>query len=209
MDSLAPPSPHVEKSESMARHFLRQGPPTSSREIWPAGASGTERGPQIGYWAPLHRWIITARAWLRAVKSTFPGLPLLSAAAYAGASFAAGGCAPVCRPMHVRRAARDSSCAIGGAVPEVGRPAAHISESVVCPPGLSLPFGGLLWAARSAVACPAARGVARPGTGVARLSPDGGPPRQLPAVGVRGSIPRVGPLGTGVRPCCCGVSASR
>ena len=40
-------------------------------------------------------------------------------------------------------------------------------------------------------------------------SPDGGSPRQHPAVGVRGSIPRVGPRGTGVRPCCCGVSASR
>ena len=55
MDSLAPPSPHVEKSESMARHFLRQGPPTSSREIWPAGASGTVSRPEIGYLGPLHR----------------------------------------------------------------------------------------------------------------------------------------------------------
>jgi hypothetical protein len=36
----------------------------------------------------------------------------------------------------VRRAARDSNFAIGGAVPEVGRPAAHISESVVWPPNI-------------------------------------------------------------------------
>ena len=39
---------------------------------------------------------------------------------------------------------------------------------------------------------PAARGVSRHGTGTACLSPDGGPLRQHPAVGVRGSIPRVG-----------------
>ena len=154
MDSLAPPSPHVEKSESMARHFLRQGPPTSGREIRPAGASGTERAVKIGCLAVLHRWIITTRAWLGAVKAPLGRLFSRFATAYARASFAARGCAPVCRPMHVRRAARDSGCAIGGAVPEVGRPAAHISESVVWPLGLALPFGGLLWAARSAVACP-------------------------------------------------------
>ena len=58
------------------------------------------------------------------------------------------------RPRHVRRAAGDSGCTIGGAVPEFGRPAAHIRESVVGPPGLTPPFGCLLWAARSAVACP-------------------------------------------------------
>jgi hypothetical protein len=87
-------------------------------------------------------------------KRWCPGASAGSLSAYAGASFAAGGCAPVCRPRHVRRAVRDSGYTIGGAVPEVGRPAAHISESVVWPPGLALPFGGLLWAARSAVACP-------------------------------------------------------
>ena len=75
-------------------------------------------------------------------------------AAYARASSAAEGCAPICQPRHVRRAVRDSGCTIGGAVPEIGRPAAQISESVVSPPGLALQFGGLLWAARSAVACP-------------------------------------------------------
>ena len=58
------------------------------------------------------------------------------------------------RPRHVRRAAGDSGCTIGGAVPEFGRSAAHISESIVGPPGLTPPFGCLLWAARSAVACP-------------------------------------------------------
>jgi len=102
----------------------------------------------------MHRWIITTRAWLWAVKAPLGRLFSRLPAAYARASFAAGGCAPVCRARHVRRAVRDSGCAIGGAVPEVGRPAAHISESVVWPPGLAPPFGGLLWAARSAVACP-------------------------------------------------------
>ena len=58
------------------------------------------------------------------------------------------------RPRHVIRAAGDSGCTIGGAVPEFGRPAAHIRESIVGPPGLTPPFGCLLWAARSAVACP-------------------------------------------------------
>ena len=57
-------------------------------------------------------------------------------------------------PRHVRRAVRDSGCTIGGAVPEISRPTAQISESVVSPPGLAPPFGRLLWAARSAVACP-------------------------------------------------------
>ena len=51
----------------------------------------------------------------------------------------------------------------------------------------------LLWG------CPLGRSLprlpmgSRPGTVAARFSPDGGPPRQHPAVGVRGSIPRVGP----------------
>jgi hypothetical protein len=75
---------------------------------------------------------------------------------WAAVLFAAGGCAPVCRPRHVRRAARDSGCTIGGAVPEVGRPAAHISESVVWPPARALAavWRPSLWAARSAIACP-------------------------------------------------------
>ena len=156
MDSLAPPSPHVEKSESMARHFLRQGPPTSGREIRPAGASGTVSRPEIGYLGPLHRWIITTRAWLGAVKAPLGRLFSRLPAAYAGASFAAGGCAPVCRPRHVRRAARDSGCAIGGAVPEVGRPAAHISESVGPPGSRCMPFGGL-----ASLGCPLGRSLPR------------------------------------------------
>ena len=39
MASLAPPSPHAKKSESMAPHFLRRGPPSSDGRIRPAGAS--------------------------------------------------------------------------------------------------------------------------------------------------------------------------
>ena len=41
-------------------------------------------------------------------------------------------------------------------MPEVGRPAAHISESVVWPPGLSLPFGGL-----ASLGCPLGRSLPR------------------------------------------------
>ena len=52
---------------------------------------------------------------------------------------------------------------------------------------------------RPSLGCPIGRSLprlpmgSRPGTVAARFSPDGGPPRQHPAVGVRGSIPRVGP----------------
>ena len=52
---------------------------------------------------------------------------------------------------------------------------------------------------RPSLGCPLGRSLprlpmgSRPGTVAARFSPDGGPPRQHPAVGVRGSIPRVGP----------------
>ena len=53
MASLAPPSPSVKKSESIAPHFLRRGPPSSDGRIWPAGASGKGRALQIGYKALL------------------------------------------------------------------------------------------------------------------------------------------------------------
>ena len=62
-------------------------------------------------------------------------------------------------------------------MPEFGRPAVHISESIVGPPGLTPPFGCLLWAARSAVACLVClNGVTRPGRESVHFSPDGGPP---------------------------------
>ena len=38
-------------------------------------------------------------------------------------------------------------------MPEFGTPVAHISESAVWLRGLAPPFGVLLWAARSAIAC--------------------------------------------------------
>ena len=60
--------------------------------------------------------------------------PLL---ACAGASSAAGGCAPICRPRHVRRAARDSGCTRVGAVPEVGSFNAITRESKVWASGLT------------------------------------------------------------------------
>ena len=49
MASLAPPSPHSKKSESIAPHFLRRGPPSSDGRIWPAGTSGTGPLHKIGY----------------------------------------------------------------------------------------------------------------------------------------------------------------
>ena len=68
MASLAPPSPSVKKLESMARHVLRLGPPSSDGKIRPAGRSGKGRGPQIGYEGPLLRWVTTTRAWLGAAN---------------------------------------------------------------------------------------------------------------------------------------------
>ena len=72
MASLAPPSPSVKKLESMARHILRLGPPSSDGKIRPAGRSGKGRGPQIGYVRPLLRWVTTTRAWLGAAKAKVP-----------------------------------------------------------------------------------------------------------------------------------------
>ena len=108
--SPAPLSPHATRSESMAPQILRLGPPSSDPKIQPAGASGKVRCPQIG-WHACDRCFggLSRRAHGSGQsnqRSTCASADPLSA--YAGASFAAGGCAPVCRPRHVRRAARDS-----------------------------------------------------------------------------------------------------
>jgi len=207
--SPAPPPPHATRSESMAPQILRLGPPSSNGRIQPAGGSGTLRGLQIGYLGLMHRWIITTRAWLGAAN------PLVGSR-FSRFAFSVRRGLICCRGVRARVSAQtcekgrprlqlhhrwgrarswQASCA-HQRVSSVGPRAfaAVWRPSLGCPLGRSLPRLPVGW-----------RGLAR----VARLSPDGGPPRQHPAVGVRGSIPRVGPLGTGVRPCCCGVSASR
>ena len=90
-------------------------------------------------------------------------------------------------------------------MPEVGRPAAHISESVVSPPGLALPFGGLLWVARSAVVCPGCPwgGAAWHG-GCAHISRWWSAPAAPSCRGSRFDSSRVGPCGTGDAPAAVG-----
>ena len=61
--------------------------------------------------------------------------------------------------------------------------------------GLSPPFGGLLWAARSAVACPGCPWGGAAWHGDCALFSRWWSAPAAPAVGVRGSIPRVGPRG--------------
>jgi len=106
----------------------------------------------------------------------------------------------VCRPRHVFRV--QSLVELFQAC-EKGRPrlqlrhkwgrarswqasCAHQRVSSVAPRARAAVYGGLLCAARSAVACPGCPwGGAAWHAGAVHLSPDGGPPRQHPAVGVR------------------------
>ena len=135
MASLAPPSPSVKKSESIAPHFLRRGPPSSDGRIWPAGASGTGPSHKIGY-ASLLPWLMElTRAWLGAAKATFHRRFSLSHASVRRASSAAGGSAPICRPRHVNRATRGSAFAVGEFAPKLGTLDAQASKSKVSPSG--------------------------------------------------------------------------
>jgi hypothetical protein len=105
---------------------------------------------------------------------------------------AAIGCARIVREEEEGGGGKEGGGTRVGAVPEVGSFNAITRESKVWALGLTPPFGHLLWAARSAVACPGCPWCGAAWHGAARFSPDGGPPRQHPAAGVRGSIPRVG-----------------
>ena len=146
-------------------------------------------------------------AWLGAANTPSSRLSSRFAHSVHRASSAAGGCAPICRPRHVRRAARDSGCTRVGAVPEVGSFNAITRESKVWASGLSPPFGPLLWAARSATAWPGCPWGGAAWHGYCALLPRWWSAPAAPAVGVRGSIPRVGPRGIAVslRLLCCGV----
>ena len=135
MASLAPPSPRSKKSESIAPHFLRRGPPSSDGRIWPAGASGKGRGLEIGYVALMLQWTKTTRAWLGAANAPSSRLSSRFAHSVRRASSAAGGCAPICRPRHVNRATRGSAFAVGEFPPKLGTLDAQASKSKVSPSG--------------------------------------------------------------------------
>jgi hypothetical protein len=105
-------------------------------------------------------------------------------------------CASICRRRHVLTSHDHTRCTKAGSLPEVGSSNATIRESKCAPPlawrhclATFTRLPAQPWLARlpvgSAVASHRVCGV--------RFLPDGGPPRQHPAVGVRGSIPRVGP----------------
>ena len=211
MASLAPPSPSVKKLESMARHVLRLGPPSSDGKIRLSGRSRKGRGPQIGYEGPLLFGGLPRRVhgsgqptrWWAGFSA---GLP----AACARTSSAAGGCAPICRPRHVMRAARDSDCTrVRGRTrssrqlqrhnPRVksvglGPHAAVWPPSLGCTLGRSLPRLPMVWRGLARGLCTSPPMVVRPGS------------TQLPGFEVRFLVS--GPR-EGVRPSCGGDSASR
>ena len=95
------------------------------------------------------------------------------------------------------------------AVPEVGSSNAITRVSKVWASGLTPPFGRLLWAARSAVACPGCPWDGAAWHGGCALLPRWWSTPAAPSCRDRGSIPRVGSPRQGVRPSCCGDSASR
>ena len=130
----------------------------------------------------------------RGSQSSFPQAiqPLPSQRA-PGPHLLPGGARPsACRPRHVRRAARDSGCTRVGDVPEVGSFNAITRESKVWASGLTPPFGHLLWAARSAVACPGCPWCGAAWHGGCALLPRWW---SAPEHSCRGSIPRVGSFG--------------
>ena len=133
------------------------------------------------------RWISTTRAWLGAVKVTFhrrfspsrasvrPGLICCRGVRARVSAQACEKGRPRLRLRHRWGRARSwqASCA-------------HQRVSSVAPRARAAVYGGLLCATRSAVACPGCPwGGAAWHAGAVHLSPDGGPPRQHPAVGVR------------------------
>ena len=135
MASLAPPSPSVKKSESIAPHFLRRGPPSSDGRIWPAGASGAGRRLQIGCARLLLQWTKTTRAWLGAANPLVHRRFIRSACSALSGSPGARGCAPICRPRHVNRVTRGSAFAVGEFPQKLGALDAQVSKSKVSPSG--------------------------------------------------------------------------
>ena len=125
MDSLAPASPCVKKSESMARHLLRVEPPSSHGKIRPGGASGTASGPEISdtqdrcFSVDYHDACMARGSQINDPQALqpirfqrAPGPHLLGGAR---PCVGPGMCTCACE----RGRPRLSGCAIGGAVPEV------------------------------------------------------------------------------------------
>ena len=209
MASLAPPSPSVKKLESMARHVLRLGPPSSDGKIRPAGRSGKGRGPQIGYEGQLLRWVTTTRAWLGAAKamvhrrfsrSQFSVRPHLICCRGVRAHLSAQACEKG-RPrlrLHQSRG-RARSRQLQRHNPRVksvglGPHAAVWPPSLGCPLGRSLPRLPMVWRGLARGLRTSPPMVVRPGS------------TQLPGFEVRFLVS--GPR-EGVRPSCGGDSASR
>ena len=139
---------------SIAPQILHLGPPTSEAKIGPASTSGTLRGLEIGYRALMLRWISLASAWLGAAKA-----PLGSR--FSRFAFRVRRGAICCRGARSRVATE--ACEKGrwrlllhhrwgrARIRQVSCAYQRVSSWA---PGLTPPFGCLLWAARSAVACP-------------------------------------------------------
>ena len=141
---VAPLRPACKEAGGLLRHVSCFGPIAILCKKRPAGRSGTERPHKIGCERHLLRLIIRTRLCVGPATVEVQGHILRFPAAYARASSGCRGCAPICRPRHVRRAARDSGCTRVGAVLEVGSSYAITGESKVSPSGLAPPFGCLL-----------------------------------------------------------------
>ena len=151
---VAPLRPACKEAGGPLRHVLCFGSIRHLEQTGPAGTSGKGRSQQIGYASLLLRWIIFTLAWLGAANAPLGRLSSRFACSVRTALFAARGCAAICRPRHLRHKQGHSVCITLGAVPEFGSSSAMTHESKVWPSGLDPPFGRLLWAARSAAACP-------------------------------------------------------
>ena len=151
---VAPLRPACKEAGGSLRQILWLGPIRHLEQTGPAGTSGTGRTLQIGYVQLLLRWIIFTRAWLGAANALVHRRFSWSAFSVRTALFAARGYAAIYRPRHLRHKQGHSVCITLGAVPEFGSSSAMTHESKVWPSGLDPPFGRLLWAARSAAACP-------------------------------------------------------
>ena len=151
--NLAPPAPPAKRSEPIASQILHLGPPTSEAKIGPAGTSGTGPALEIGYRALMGRWISLTSAWLGAAKAKVPRHKRRSAFRVRRGPICCRGvrsrvstdaCEKGRRRLRLhhrwgRARIRQASCAYQRVSSWAPRPHAAV---------------WLLWAARSAVACP-------------------------------------------------------
>eukprot|EP00964_Phaeocystis_antarctica_P010352 scaffold5694_cov36-Phaeocystis_antarctica.AAC.1 len=87
--AVAPLRPACKEAGGSLRQVLCFGSIRHFEQTGPAGTSGTGRAPQIGYEAPLLRWIIFTRAWLGAAKAPLGRLSSRFACSVRTALFAA------------------------------------------------------------------------------------------------------------------------